>query len=114
MRVSMWRVAACVMLMVVSGQAGFAAQASTATTSTQLNSQQQKMKECAQEGKAKGVKGEERKAFMSSCLSSKGMSQEDINKQQQKMKTCNVDAKAKHLKGADYKAFMSSCLSGSG
>jgi len=51
---------------------------------------------------------------MSSCLSSKGMSQEDINKQQQKMKTCNVDAKAKNLKGADYKAFMKTCLSGSG
>ena len=114
MRVSRWLVAAGVMLMVVSGQAGFAAQASTATTSTQLNSQQQKMKECAQEGKAKGLKGEERKTFMSSCLSSKGMSQEDINKQQQKMKTCNVDAKAKQLKGADYKAFMKTCLSGSG
>jgi len=81
---------------------------------TTLTPQQQKMKDCAQEGKAKGVKGEERKAFMSSCLSSKGMSQEDINKQQQKMKTCNVDAKAKQLKGADYKAFMKTCLSGSG
>jgi hypothetical protein len=113
MRVSRWLVAAGVMLMVAGGQAAFA-QASSATTSTQLNSQQQKMKECAQEGKAKGVKGEERKAFMSSCLSSKGMSQEDINKQQQKMKTCNVDAKAKNLKGADYKAFMKTCLSGSG
>jgi len=101
------------MLMVASGPAAFA-EASTATASTQLNSQQQKMKECAQEGKAKGLKGEERKTFMSSCLSSKGMSQEDINKQQQKMKTCNVDAKVKQLKGADYKAFMKTCLSGSG
>jgi len=101
------------MLMVASGPAAFA-EASTAATSTQLNSQQQKMKDCAQEGKAKGVKGEERKAFMSSCLSSKGMSQEDINKQQQKMKTCNADAKTKQLKGADYKAFMKTCLSGSG
>jgi len=113
MRVSRWLVAAGVMLMVVSGPAAFA-EASTATASTQLNSQQQKMKECAQEGKAKGVKGEERKAFMSSCLSSKGMSQQDINKQQEKMKTCNADAKTKSLKGADYKAFMKTCLSGSG
>jgi hypothetical protein len=113
MRVSRWLVAAGVMLMVVSGPAAFA-EASTAATSSQLNSQQQKMKDCAQEGKAKGVKGEERKAFMSSCLSSKGMSQEDINKQQQKMKTCNADAKTKQLKGADYKAFMKTCLSGSG
>ena len=72
------------------------------------------MKECAADAKAKGVTGADRKTFMSSCLSSKGMSQEDINKQQQKMKTCNVDAKAKNLKGADYKAFMKTCLSGSG
>jgi psiF repeat len=113
MRVSRWLVAAGALLMVVAGQGAFA-QASTATTPHELNSQQQKMKECAAEGKAKGVKGEEHKAFMSSCLSSKGMSQEDINKQQQKMKTCNADAKTKALKGADYKAFMKSCLSGSG
>ena len=113
MRVTRWLVAAFAMLTVVAGQAAFA-QASTATTTHQLNSQQQKMKECAEEGKAKGVKGEERKAFMSSCLSSKGMSHEDINKQQQKMKTCNADAKTKGLKGADYKAFMKSCLSSSG
>jgi predicted transcriptional regulator len=113
MRVTRWLVAAFAMLTVVAGPTAFA-QASTATTTHQLNSQQQKMKECAEEGKAKGVKGEERKAFMSSCLSSKGMSQEDINKQQEKMKTCNADAKTKDLKGADYKAFMKSCLSSSG
>jgi hypothetical protein len=113
MRVTRWRAAAFAMLTVVAGQAALA-QASTATTSHQPNSQQQKMKECAEEGKAKGVKGEEHKAFMSSCLSSKGMSQEDINKQQQKMKTCNADAKTKGLKGGDYKAFMKSCLSSSG
>ena len=43
MRVSRWLVVAGVMLMVASGQAALA-QASSATTSTQLNSQQQKMK----------------------------------------------------------------------
>ena len=113
MRVSRWLVAASALLAVVAGQAALA-QASTAATSQHLNSQQELMKECAEEGKAKGVKGEERKAFMSSCLSSKGMSQEDINKQQQKMKTCNADAKTKGLKGEDYKTFMKSCLSSSG
>ena len=113
MRVTTWLGAAGAMLMLMGGQAAFA-QASTASTPHQLNSQQQKMKECAAEGKAKGVKGDERKAFMSSCLSAKGMSQQDINKQQQKMKTCNADAKTKSLKGADYQAFMKSCLSSSG
>ena len=82
-------------------------------SSTTRHSQQQKMKECAAEAKSKGVKGDERKSFMSSCLSSKGMSDEQINKQQEKMKTCNADAKGKGLKGADYKSFMKSCLSSS-
>jgi len=113
MKVSGWSVAMGAMLAIAAGEVSLA-QTTGSASSPQLNSQQQKMKECAQEGKAKGLKGEERKTFMSSCLSSKGMSQEDINKQQQKMKTCNADAKTKSLKGADYKAFMKTCLSASG
>jgi predicted transcriptional regulator len=100
-------------LAVVAGQAALA-QTATPAASPHLNSQQEKMKECAADAKAKGVKGAERESFMSSCLSSKGMSHEDINKQQEKMKTCNADAKTKGLAGAERKAFMKSCLSGSG
>jgi len=100
-------------LAVVVGQAALA-QTATPAASPHLNSQQEKMKECAADAKAKGVKGTDRESFMSSCLSSKGMSQQDINKQQQKMKTCNADAKTKGLTGADRKAFMKSCLSSSG
>ena len=114
MRVSTWLAALGATLAIVAGQAGFAQTAAPAQSSTHLNSQQEKMKECAADAKAKGVKGADRESFMSSCLSSKGMSHEDINKQQQKMKTCNADAKTKGLKGADYKAFMKSCLSSSG
>ena len=50
------------------------------------------------------MKGDERKAFMKTCLSNKPATQQD------KMKTCNADAKAKTLKGDERKAFMSDCL----
>ena len=65
--------------------------------------QQSKMKTCNVE--AKGVKGDERKAFMKTCLSNKT---EAAPTQQSKMKTCNVEAKGK--KGAERKTFMSECL----
>lgn len=67
--------------------------------------QQQKMKDCnAQAGEKKG---DERKAFMKSCLSAKPAK----TAQQEKMKTCNKDASEKGLKGDERKKFMSSCLS---
>jgi hypothetical protein len=113
MRVSTWLTALSATLAVVASQASLA-QTATPAQSPHLNSQQEKMKECAADAKTKGVTGADRKTFMSSCLSSKGVSQEDINKQQQKMKTCNADAKTKGLAGDDRKAFMKSCLSSSG
>ena len=64
--------------------------------------QQGKMATCNQD--ATGKKGEERKAFMKECLSSKQATQ------QNKMKTCNADATGK--KGEERKAFMKTCLSG--
>jgi hypothetical protein len=85
--------------------------------------QQEKMKGSNVE--AKGMKGDERKAFMSKCLkkdyvlktAAKAEAKPTASaaapvKQQDKMKTCNADAKTKALKGADRKAFMSSCLKG--
>ncbi len=62
--------------------------------------QQEKMALCNQQ--AEGKKGDERKAFMKSCLSAKPVTQ------QSKMKTCNVAAGDK--KGDERKAFMSDCL----
>jgi psiF repeat len=112
MRASTWLTAMSAVLAFVTAQAALAQTAAPAQ-STQLNSQQEKMKECNAEAKAKNVTGADRKTFMSSCLSSKGVSQEDINKQQQKMKTCNADAKSKGLAADDRKAFMKSCLSSS-
>jgi hypothetical protein len=66
-----------------------------------LTGQQSKMASCNQEAGDK--KGDERKAFMSGCLSAKKETQQD------KMKSCNADAKGK--KGDERKTFMSECLS---
>ena len=69
----------------------------------QKNSQQEVMKSC--NVSASGKKGDERKAFMKSCLS------DGRKAQQEKMKTCNADAGKQGLKGDERKKFMSSCLS---
>jgi hypothetical protein len=73
--------------------------------------QQNKMASCNKEATDK--KGDERKAFMKECLSTKpaasGKQPSEAQKaQQDKMKTCNTDAKG--MKGDERKKFMSSCL----
>lgn len=75
--------------------------------------QQEKMKTCNAEAKTKDLKGDERKAFMKSCLSAKPAAEASAppSTQQEKMKTCNADAKVKALKGDERKTFMKSCLS---
>jgi|SRR6185437_8714319 len=77
------------------------------------NSQQAKMTSCNADAKTKGLSGDDRKAFMKSCLSAGGAGDsKQLNSQQQKMKTCSADAKGKGLKGDDRKKFMSECLKG--
>ena len=69
--------------------------------------QQSKMATCNKD--AEGNKGDERKAFMKSCLSAKAEPVADPKTaQQNKMKTCNAEAAGK--KGDERKAFMSECL----
>jgi|HubBroStandDraft_2_1064218.scaffolds.fasta_scaffold91305_3 hypothetical protein len=78
------------------------------------NSQQSKMTTCNADAKTKGLTGDDRKAYMKTCLSAAGASTDSkpLNSQQQKMKSCNADAKTKALTGDDRKAFMSTCLKG--
>ncbi len=78
----------------------------------QPTAQQNKMKTCNADAKTQDLKGDERKAFMKSCLSAKAAPAEGKTAQQTKMKSCNADAKTKALKGDERKAFMSSCLKG--
>jgi len=71
--------------------------------------QQEKMKACNAEAGEKGLKGDERKGFMSTCLGAKPAPAT----QQDKMKSCNAEAGSKQLKGDERKKFMSECLKGS-
>jgi hypothetical protein len=72
--------------------------------------QQQKMKDCNALAGAKNLKGDERKTFMSSCLSGTPAATTS-NTQQQMMKECNSQATTRNLKGDQRKAFISTCLS---
>ncbi|SAK77785.1 phosphate starvation-inducible protein PsiF [Caballeronia hypogeia] len=76
------------------------------------NSQQSKMTDCNKQAGDK--KGDDRKAFMKSCLSaaSAPAAASAPMTQQQKMTACNSQAGDK--KGDDRKAFMKSCLSNKG
>ena len=72
--------------------------------SAPMGKQQTKMGACNKEAGEK--KGDERKAFMKTCLSAK-----PATTQQSKMTACNADPKAKATKGDERKAFMKECLS---
>jgi hypothetical protein len=74
--------------------------------------QQDKMKDCNAQAGKKELKGDERKAFMQSCLSAKpAMEEKKLTPQQQKMKDCNAEAGSKQLMGDERKKFMKTCLS---
>ena len=64
------------------------------------NSQQSKMTECNKQAGDK--KGDERKKFMSTCLSDKKKASDN------KMAACNT--KSKGMKGDEHKKFMSDCM----
>ena len=77
-----------------------------AAVKKEMTPQQQKMASCNKEAGDKKLAGDERKAFMSECLSGGKMTQ------QEKMTMCNKQAGEKKLAGDERKKFMSSCLSG--
>lgn len=100
--------------------------AADATPAKPMTAQQTKMSACSKDAHGKGLKGDEYKSFMSTCL--KGSSAAPAatpvaaptpakpasarKAQQEKMKTCNAEATTKSLKGAERKTFMSTCLKG--
>ena len=99
MRIAMSLLAA---LLVVSLQPAYSATA-----------QQEKMKTCNADATSKNLAGDERKAYMKTCLSASGTAaHKELTPQQQKMTSCSKDAKAKGLKGDERKTFMSTCLKG--
>lgn len=76
--------------------------------------QQDRMRACNKEAKEKSLKGDERRAFMSSCLSS-GKSEtttttaDASDDAAARKKQCRAEASAKSLKGDERKAFISEC-----
>ncbi|KTC32635.1 MAG: PsiF family protein [Pseudomonas sp.] len=72
--------------------------------------QQNKMTTCNAEATTKSLKGDERKAFMSTCLKAAPAAAATPTTPQERMKSCNADATAKALKGDARKTFMSDCL----
>ncbi|AZE82004.1 Phosphate starvation-inducible protein PsiF [Pseudomonas orientalis] len=75
--------------------------------------QQNKMTTCNAEATTKTLKGDERKAFMKTCLSAPAANDANtLTPQQQKMKDCNASAKTQALTGDARKTFMSTCLKG--
>jgi hypothetical protein len=81
---------------------GLALSLGTAHAATEAQkAQQERMKACNKD--AVGKKGDERKAFMKSCLAA-----DKATAQQDRMKACNKEAAGK--KGDERKAFMSDCL----
>lgn len=83
--------------------------AETPAPSKAKTAQQERMVSCNKD--AKGKTGDERKAFMSTCLKGDAPGQKKgLSASQQRMKTCNTDATTKGLKGDQRKTFMSTCL----
>jgi hypothetical protein len=75
--------------------------------------QQDRMRACNKEAKEKSLKGDERKTFMRSCLSSAKSeatrTAEVSDDAAARKKQCRAEASAKSLKGDERKAFISEC-----
>jgi hypothetical protein len=96
-------IATCLGLLLAAGaHAQKSAQAPVvpASAAKAPSAQQSLMATCNKE--ATGKKGEERKAFMKTCLA------DGKKQQQERMKSCNAEAKG--TRGDARKAFMSECL----
>lgn len=100
------KVLAALVMSAVLSATSFGAYAKTA--------QQEKMGACNTEAAAKSLKGDERKAFMKSCLSAKPETAATATeaKPQNAMGSCNKAAEGK--KGDTRKQFMSACLKAKG
>ncbi len=68
--------------------------------------QQERMAACNKEAADKNLRGEERKKFMSACLSAARKARRE------KMTACNKQAGEKNLKGEERKKFIAECLRG--
>ena len=89
-----------ILAIVLAGAVGLVAMPSLAADAATPNPQQERMKTC--NAKATDKKGDERKKFMSECLSAEKKADDN------KMAECNT--KSKGMKGDERNKFMSECL----
>lgn len=90
-----------------------------------LTTQQARMKSCNAQAKANALKGDERKAFMSTCLKGQGKATPDadaasaapapvvakaLTPKQEQRKACGAQAKAQGIKGEERKAWVKECM----
>ena len=77
--------------------------------------QRAKMKACNADAKTPALTGDERKAFMKTCLSggaAAAPAAPAASAGDEKTKACRAEAKEKALKGDERKAFMKTCVAG--
>ena len=77
--------------------------------------QQEKMKACNAEAKEKALKGDERRSFMSGCLSSGSaakptLTADEAGALKERKKQCRTEATDKALKGEERKSFIAECV----
>ena len=82
-----------------------------------LTAQQSRMKACNADAKSQALKGDERKAFMSTCLKGNKATaaQEPVIAKQEtprqaQRKACGAEAKSQSLKGEERKEFVKECM----
>lgn len=81
-----------------------------ATTSAFAATQQEKMRTCSAEAKAQSLKGDERRAFMSQCLSVSPEEKQARLALREKARSCAAEAKSKSLRGEERKAYIAQCV----
>lgn len=81
--------------------------------------QRERMKTCNQEAKTQALKGDERKAFMKECLSSKtgnasakSSASAKNETEKEKSEQCKQEAREKKLRGDERKTYLAACLEG--
>lgn len=76
-------------------------------------SQKDRAKKCEQTAKNRGLKGDERATFISSCMAAKDTASASMSPEQQqkadKAKSCEQQADQQGLKGKDRRTFLKTC-----
>ena len=99
--------AAVSVLLGLSATPAAAAAAEASPDAKAPGAQQSRMAKCNTDAKAQALKGDDRKAFMKTCLSTRTASVAATAEQAGKTKSCNTEAKGKA--GDERKAFLKEC-----